>query len=53
MVSRIRDRYTLAYHLPANAQPSEYRTIAVTLAPAARRLHPKAEVRARVGYYVK
>ncbi len=53
MVARIRDRYTLAYHVPENAQPGQFRSITVALSPAARQLHPKAEVRARSGYYVK
>lgn len=53
MVARIRDRYTVAYHLPAGAQPGQFRHITVNLTPAARRLHPKAEVHARTGYYVR
>jgi VWFA-related protein len=53
MVARIRDSYTLAYHVPAGAQPGQFRHITVELAPAARSLHPKAQVRARSGYYVK
>jgi VWFA-related protein len=53
MVSRIRDRYTIAYPVPANAHPGQFRGITVALSPAARRLHPKAEIRARSGYYVR
>jgi VWFA-related protein len=53
MVARIRDRYTLAYRVPEGAKPGEFRSISVTLTPAARNAHPKAEVRARTGYYVK
>lgn len=53
MVARIRDRYTLSYHVPSGAQPGEFRRISVSLTPAAQKLHPKAEVRARSGYYVK
>jgi VWFA-related protein len=53
MVSRIRDRYTIAYHLPEGAQPGQFRHIAVHLAPATRQAHPNAIVRARTGYYVR
>jgi VWFA-related protein len=53
MVARIRDRYTLSYHLPAGARGGQFRHLEATLSPAARRLHPKAEVRARTGYYVR
>lgn len=53
MVSRIRDRYSLAYRLPTGARPGQFRHLTVTLSPTARRLHPKAEVRARTGYYVR
>lgn len=52
MVSRIRDRYTLAYHLPGNAVTGQLRRLSVELTPAARRLHPRAVVKARSGYYV-
>ncbi len=53
MVSRIRDRYTVSYHLPEGAVSGQFRHLTVQLTPAARRLHPKAEVRARTGYYVR
>ena len=53
MVSRIRDRYTLAYHVPEGAKPGSFRSISVVLSPAAMKLHPQAIVRARSGYYVK
>jgi VWFA-related protein len=53
MVARIRDRYTVSYHLPEGARAGQFRRLEVTLSPAARRLHPKAEVRARTGYYVR
>jgi VWFA-related protein len=53
MVARIREQYTLAYHVPEDAKPGEFRHIAVTLVDAVRRLHPKAEVRTREGYYVR
>ena len=50
MVERIRNRYSLAYHAPGG-EPGSLRRIYVTLAPAARRANPNAEVRARKGYY--
>lgn len=53
MVSRIRDRYTLAYHLPEGAKPGQFRQVGVALSPAARVAHSQAVVRARSGYYVK
>jgi VWFA-related protein len=53
MVSRIRDRYTIAYHLPETAVSGQFRHISVVLSPTTRKLHPKAEVRARTGYYVR
>ncbi len=53
MVARIRDRYALAYQLPADAQPGQFRQLSIMLSPEARKLHPKAEVRARSGYYVR
>lgn len=53
MVARIRDRYTIAYRVPEGAKPGQFRSISVALSPAALKLHPKAEVRARTGYYVK
>lgn len=53
MVARIRDRYTLAYHLPEGAQPGQFRHISVRLSPTARQYHPNAIVRARTGYYVR
>jgi VWFA-related protein len=53
MVARIRDRYTIAYRVPTGAQADEFRSIRVDLTPEARQRYPKAEVRARSGYYVK
>lgn len=53
MVARIRDRYTLSYKVPAGAEPDQFRQIRVDLSPEARKLYPKAEVRARSGYYVR
>jgi VWFA-related protein len=53
MVSRIRDRYSLSYHLPEGAVVGRFRGVKVNLTPAARRLHPTALIRAREGYYVR
>ncbi len=53
MVSRIRDRYSISYHLPGSAVTGQFRRLTVALGPDARRLHPKAEIRARAGYYVR
>jgi VWFA-related protein len=53
MIERIRDRYTLAYHVPEGAKSGSFRQIAVALTPEARKLHPKAILRSRSGYYVK
>ena len=52
MVSRIRDRYTLAYHVPPGAKTGSFRRISVDLSPDASARHPRAIVRARSGYYV-
>jgi VWFA-related protein len=52
VLERIRDRYSLVYHVPAAAQPGTYRHIRVQLSEAAQRKHPRAEVHARDGYYV-
>jgi VWFA-related protein len=52
LLERIRTRYSLHYRPPAGAAPGSVRRIRVDLAPAARRRHPKAEVRARSGYAV-
>jgi VWFA-related protein len=51
MIERIRDRYTLAYHEPAEAKPGQFRQIGVKLTAAARAAHPNAILRARSGYY--
>lgn len=51
MMERIRTRYSLHYRAPG-AEPGSFRTIKADLSPAARRRYPKAEVRARAGYYV-
>lgn len=50
MIERIRQRYSLQYVPPISARGT-FRHIRVTLTPAARKLHPKALIRAREGYY--
>jgi VWFA-related protein len=52
MMERIRTRYTLAYRAP-EASPGSFRRIEVRLVGAAARKYPRAEVRARNGYWVK
>jgi len=52
IIERIRSRYMLAYHAPAS-QPGNFRHITVTLADAAHRRYPAAELRARSGYYAE
>lgn len=52
MIERIRNRYTLAYHVPPGAKPGAYRQITVTLTEAARKLHPRAVLLTREGYFV-
>lgn len=52
MLERIRDRYSLVYHVPSGAQPGVYRHIRVMLSEGAQHQHPRAEVHARDGYYV-
>jgi VWFA-related protein len=49
-LERLRNSYALTYPAPASA-PGLFRRIQVTLTPEARRRYPKAEVRARAGYY--
>ena len=50
MMERIRARYSIHYEAP-QAAPGGFRRIRVELAPAARQRYPRAEVRARAGYY--
>jgi VWFA-related protein len=52
MVERIRSRYMLAYHAP-ESQPGKFRHITVTLAEAARKRYPSAELHSRSGYYAE
>jgi VWFA-related protein len=52
MLNRLRERYLLVYAAPAGLPPNTLRHVRVELAPAARRNHPHAVVRARSGYYV-
>ena len=53
MIARIRERYTLAYPAPPGGKPGSFRSISVSLSPAAQKLHPNAVLRSRSGYYVK
>jgi VWFA-related protein len=52
MIERIRSRYMLAYHEP-ESQPGNFRHIVVTLANAARKRYPAAELHSRSGYYAE
>ncbi len=49
-LTRIRQRYALHFHLPADVKPGQERNIEVELADAARRRYPDAEVRYRRVY---
>ena len=53
MIARIRDRYMIGYNLPGDAVTGQFRSIAVSLTPAALRRYPGAVVSARPGYTVK
>jgi VWFA-related protein len=53
MVSRIRDRYTIAYREPDGAKAGSFHQITVNLTPAARVAHPGVLLRYRSGYYVR
>ena len=48
---RIRNRYALEYSAPPTGAPGAFHKIRVTLSPEAQRRYPKAQLRARVGYY--
>ncbi len=50
MIGRLRTRYSLAFALPAEAKPGEFRQLRIELSPAAKRRYPKAQIRARTGY---
>ena len=52
VLERIRDRYSLVYRMPPGARPGAYHHIRVELSEAAQHKNPRAEVRAREGYYV-
>ena len=52
MMRGIRQRYSLSYRLPEGAQPGTYRRLRVELSASAKRRYPKAQLRARAGYYV-
>ena len=51
LMERLRVRYSLVFTPPPDAPPGSYRRLAVELSPAARAKYPKAEVRARAGYF--
>jgi VWFA-related protein len=51
MIERIRTRYSLQYHAPEGGT-SGFRKISVELTPGAKLKHPRAEVRARKGYFI-
>jgi VWFA-related protein len=51
MIRRLRQRYMLVYTLPPG-KPGEERKIKVELSEDARKNNPKAQVRARYGYYM-
>jgi VWFA-related protein len=50
MIERIRARYGIHYEAP-QAAPGEFRSIRVELTPEALKRYPRAQVRARAGYY--
>jgi hypothetical protein len=52
MLSRVRDRYLLVYHVPTAAAAGTFRKIQVELSPAAKQRVARAVVIARAGYYV-
>jgi VWFA-related protein len=51
MMERIRTRYSLHYR-PPEGPPGSFRRIEVELTPPARKAHPRAEIKARSGYYI-
>lgn len=51
-LERIRQRYTLGFHVPEGLTPGLSRNITVELSKEARQRHPKAQVLARRGYVV-
>lgn len=50
LMESLRTRYSIHYRAP-EAQPGAFRRIRVDLSPEARRRHPRAQIRARHGYY--
>ena len=48
---KIRRRYALEYSAPPDGKPGAYHHIRVTLSPLGERKYPKAQLRARKGYY--
>jgi VWFA-related protein len=53
MIERIRQRYSLHYHVPPGAPPGSFRRVEVKLTEAARQRYPHAELRHRQGYRVR
>lgn len=53
MMARIRDRYTIAYPEPSGARPGGFRSISVSLSPAAQQAHPNVVLRYRRGYFTR
>jgi VWFA-related protein len=49
-LARIRERYALYFYLPEGMQAGDERSVEVLLSDAARRRHPRAEVRYRRSY---
>ncbi len=50
MIGRLRSRYSLAFALPEEARPGQFRRLRVELSGPARSRHPRAQIRARAGY---
>jgi VWFA-related protein len=51
-LERVRQRYTLGFHVPQGLPPGTSRQITVELAGGARQRHPDAQIQARRGYVV-
>lgn len=51
LISRLRNRYTLAYAAPDGVAAGAFRRVRIELTGAAKKKHPRARVLARTGYY--
>jgi VWFA-related protein len=51
-LERVRQRYTLGFHVPEGLTPGATRSIAIEVADRIRKEHPKVQVQARRGYVV-